>query len=90
MYPSTVKSEGAKPFIMNVNARGKVHRLISINVGHCREKRALCGWRAGSAVAKAMFCKRTATGELCRKCFREASTRPMDTELEDDAIDDSD
>ncbi len=89
MYPLDAKAQGAKPFAVNVNAGGKVHRLIPISKGRSREKRALCGWRAGSAVAKAMFCKRAAAGELCRKCFREASARPMGAELEDDAIDDS-
>ena len=89
MYPPDAKAQGAKPFVMNVNAGAKVHRLIPLSMGRPREKRALCGWRAGSAVAKAMFCKRAATGELCRKCFREASARPMGAELEDDAIDDS-
>ena len=89
MDSSGAKGPGAKPFAVNVNAGGKVHRLISISTGRSREKRALCGWRVGSAVAKAMFCKRVDAGELCRKCFREANARPVGVELEDDAIDDS-
>ena len=40
-------------------------------------------------MAKAMFCKRAATGELCCKCFREASARLKGAEMERDAIDDS-
>ena len=84
-----MKEDGTKPLAVNVNARGKVHRLISISAGRSHEKRTLCGWRVGSAVAKAMFCKRSASGELCRKCFRKASARSMGAELEGDAIDES-
>ena len=40
-------------------------------------------------MAKAVLCKRAATGELCRKCFREAGARFKVAELERDAIDDS-
>ena len=89
MDTSGSKTQGAKRFAVNVNAGGKIHRLVSASAGRSREQRALCGWRAGSAVAKAMFCKRAATGELCCKCFREASARLKGAEMERDAIDNS-
>eukprot|EP00973_Karenia_brevis_P070228 9761275-Karenia_brevis.AAC.2 len=86
---SSVSKHGTKPFAVNVNAGGNVHRVVSRKTGRCREKRALCGWRAGSVVAKAMFCKRVAAGKLCRKCFHDASAQTIGDELEGDAIDDS-
>ena len=82
-------AKGDKLVAVNINEGGKVHRLIPTSVGRSREKRSLCGWRAGSAASKAMFCKRAVAGDLCRKCFRTACTQPMGAELEDDAIDDS-
>ncbi len=83
-------SPGAKDdkFVaVNIKEGGKVHRLIPPSAGRSREKRARCGWRAGSAVSKTMFCKRVAVGDLCRKCFREAGAHPSGAELED-AIED--
>ena len=75
-----------KSFASNVNAGGKLHRLLRPTTEFYHDKRAICGWRAGSVVAKAMFCKRMPTQELCKKCFREISARPSGPALEDDEI----
>ena len=89
MDSSGSKAQGAKPFAVNVNEGRRVRRLISLSTGRSCENRALCGWRVGSAMTKAIFCNRADAGELCRKCVREASARPMGVELEGEAIDDS-
>ena len=87
METSCPKRLNAKRFAVNVKAGGKVHRLAPIGTRRSDERRALCGWRAGRSVAKAMFCKSVAAGELCRTCFRGASARPTGADLEDDIID---
>ena len=69
---------------VNINAGGKVHRLSANSAAMPYEKRRThCGWRAGSAVAKTMFCKRVIAGYLCRKCFRDHSHGPSETRLEE-------
>ena len=89
MDSSGWKAQGAKPYAVNVNAGGKVRRLISLSMGCSCENRALRSWRMGSAATKAMFYKRANARELCRECVREANARPMGVELEGDPIDDS-
>ena len=88
MSASTEKAQDSKTFAVNVNAGGKVHRLVLSTTGRSREKRAICGWIPGAAVANAKFCKRVAAGQLCRKCFREANAPLKNAGLEGDAIDD--
>ena len=80
---SAQKAKG-ESMAVNVNAGGKVHRLSPGSAALPYEKRrAHCGWRAGSAVAKTMFCKRAGAGYLCRKCFRDHGPRPGESELEE-------
>ena len=80
---SALKAED-KSVAVNVNAGGKVHRLSAVGATLPQEKRrARCGWRAGSAVAKTMFCKRAVAGSLCRKCFRDHGWWPGEGEVED-------
>ena len=89
MDATSPSAKDDKVVAVNINEGGKVHRLIPASVGRSREKRARCGWKAGSAVAKTMFCKRVVAGVLCRKCFREAGSHPRVAEPED-AIEDPD
>ena len=89
MDPGDAKKQDAKRYAMNVNAGGKVHRLVPKTGRRWEDKRTLCGWRAGAAVAKAMSCKSIAAGALCRKCFREVNMLPLSIESEDDAIEDT-
>ena len=70
-------------FVVNIKQGGKVHCLVLTGTGRSYEKRARCGWRVGSAVAKALFCKRVVAGDLCRKCFRGTSLRPTSAEMAD-------
>ena len=79
-----------KFFASNVNAGGKLHRLLRPTTEFYHDKRAVCGWRAGSVVAKAMLRKRMSSQELCRKCFREISARPRGPALENDEIENTD
>ena len=78
--------DGGKIYAVNTKLGGRVHRLTQSSAQlPLDKKRARCGWRAGSSVALAAFCKRAALGKLCRKCFREAALRRAGEE-EDDVI----
>ena len=84
MQSAAEKLAEPRTMAVNVNAGGKVHRLSKSSAAQPREKkRAHCGWWAGAAVAKTMFCKRADAGSFCRKCFGSAAAKPCDDELDE-------
>jgi hypothetical protein len=63
--------------IVNTKENGYVHRLSTASQLLSRDqRRAHCGWRAGSSAAKARFCETrvwpptgSQTTRICGKCF---------------------
>ena len=72
---------GVVQLIVNTKENGYVHRLSKSSRLLPRDKRrAHCGWRAGSSVANARFCRTrvwpptgTYTARICSKCFPSSS-----------------
>ena len=59
-----------KQFVANLKPGGKMHKLTPSNVeGRFEYRRAICGWKAGRAIAKAQFCYKILSGSKCLKCF---------------------
>ena len=78
-----------KIFAVNINVGGKLHRLLPTAMELYHDKRTACGWRVGSAVAKARFCSDKPTMKLCRKCFPDKD-QYQTREIIDDAIEEVD
>ena len=82
--------------VVNNKANGMIHRLSEATGTVPRDqRRAHCGWRAGSVAANARFCRTrhwppfgASETRLCCKCFPSADVAVQGAILNDDPITD--
>ena len=93
-HQTTVALPGLLPLVVNNKENGLIHRLSEGSRNAARDqRRARCGWRAGSAASNARFCNTcvwpplgVATSRLCSKCFPSADATVQGGALSDDPI----